>query len=454
MKYNKSLRTYIDIYEIIDSKVESREDNRLFGLAHKELLDSPYRALVSWSDSLLHLLPYPRLSQKIVGTLHTISTISMVISFILGILSGMGLLYYNGSEPINVLYFLAIVLLFPTISLLFSIVAMFSRGQSLLIDISPTHIIEKFISKFYKESITIKHNPRISNALIIQRSLLLGILFYTAIVLVLLGNILTRDIAFSWSTTLHITPQELYSLLYTIASPWREFVPDALPSLELIQKSQYFRLGGRLGSDLIDNASLLGEWWKFLAMSTIFYAIALRVPFWIFASIRLDRVIRDATLILARDILSQMREPIITTQALSSETPLPQSVEPIVKIVVPKESYPYTIGWAIDEDTIREYNTKDGIDGSRLYKVGGDNSIREDEDILKSIDGDTLLYVKSWEPPTMDFIDFIEELSIRCHIIIYPMGSVDYEYRAKDEEFRIWERKVSLLRSENIRMRR
>ena len=454
MRYNKSLITYIDIYEIIDSKVDSREDNRLFGLSHKELLETPYRVLLSWSDSLLHLLPYPRLSQKIVGTLHTISTLSMVISFILGLLSGMGLLYYNGSEPINVLYFLAIVLLFPTISLLFSIVAMFGRGQSVLIDISPTHIIEKFISKFYKESITIKHNPRISNALIIQRSLLLGILFYTAILLVLLGSILTRDIAFSWSTTLHITPQELYSLLYAIAYPWREFIPEALPSLELIQKSQYFRLGGRLGSELIDNASLLGEWWKFLAMSTIFYAIVLRVPLWIFASIRLDRVIKSSTLILARDILSQMREPIITTQAVDSETPLPQSQEPTVEVVSLKKSYPYTIGWAMDIDTIRAYNVREGIEGSRVYKVGGDNSLREDEDILRSIDGDTLLYVKSWEPPTMDFIDFIEELSGRFHTTLYPIGSVEYDYRAKDEEFRIWERKVSLLRSDNIRMRR
>jgi hypothetical protein len=378
----------------------------------------------------------------------------MVISFFLGLFSGMGLLYYNGSEPINVLYFLAIVLLLPTVSLLFGIVAMFRSSKSILIDISPTYIIERVISKFYKESITIRYTPHIFNSLIVQRSLLLGILFYTAILSVLLGSILTRDIAFSWSTTLHITPQELYTLLYAIASPWREFIPEALPSLELIEKSQYFRLGGRLGGGLIDNASLLGEWWKFLAMSTLFYAIALRVPFWIFASVRLDRVIRDSTLILARGILSQMREPIITTQAVGSHTPLPQSEEPTLQIVAPKESYPYTIGWAIDIDTIKEYNGREGIEGSILYKVGGDNSLREDEEILESIDSDTLLYVKSWEPPTMDFIDFIEELSSRCSTTLYPIGTVEYKYRAKDEEFEIWERRVSLIKNSGIRMRR
>ena len=454
---NHLLKTYIDLYELIKTQDQTHENNRRFGLAHTHLFDKPIELLDAWKKSQLHLLPHPSYSKRIEDILFKVSSISFIIAFLFGIFSGMGLLYYNGDAPINLLYFLAIVCFLPIISMLFSLLAIISanNSQNIVIRISPTYWIEQIIMHFSKNTINIKYNPLISNWLLLKRSLLLGVLFSLGIFIVLLSSILTKDIAFSWSTTLQITPQEFHSILSVIALPWQDLVPQAVPSLELIQKSQYFRLGHILDKQLLQNAMLLGEWWKFLAMSTLVYALLLRMILLVFVSWGFQRAVQTSILVLAKDILHQIQEPIVSTQALTKEIPLSPSQEAIVPTTKKlQDHYPYVIGWAIDKQTIQLHNQREAINAKVLYEAGGSNSLDEDQKIIDTINTTALLYVKAWEPPTMDFIDFLMDLSENSSVILYPIGTIENQYLARDEEFKIWERKVSLLKNDTIRMKR
>jgi hypothetical protein len=56
----------------------------------------------------------------------------------------------------------------------------------------------------------------------------------------------------------------------------------------------------------------------------------------------------------------------------------------------------------------------------------------------------------------MDFIDFLSDLRqrSRAEITLYPIGTADDGYQSRDREFNIWEKKVSELNDEKIRMKR
>ena len=313
------LGDYIDIYQMLESREDISAENRAFALKHKEFINSPLKLIDLWRDSKVHLIPYPPDSLNIIKLLSTITIFSFITALLFGIFSGIALLHYNGKEPINLLYFFAMVSIFPIITMGFTISAMVlaNRSHSIMVHLSPAYWLEYIIGHLpskHQESISkLKVNPLISNWLIIYRSQSIALIFSLGLFITLLGSVASSDIAFSWSTTLHITAEELHSFFSSVAIPWREIFPSAVPSLELIEKSHYFRLGGELNSEIIDNAMLLGEWWKFLAMTTLTYAIILRAILLFISMVGFQRALNRSTLNLCRDILKEMREPFITT---------------------------------------------------------------------------------------------------------------------------------------------
>ncbi len=95
---------------------------------------------------------------------------------------------------------------------------------------------------------TLKINPLLANWIVIKRSQFVALFFSIGLGLALLVVVATKDIAFAWSTTLQITPESFHTFLEMLATPWKTWFPSAVPSLELIEKSQYFRLGDSLSA--------------------------------------------------------------------------------------------------------------------------------------------------------------------------------------------------------------
>jgi hypothetical protein len=455
-----NLNAYLDLFELLEDDRSSREDRRAFGLANVVSKGKPVEQLLAWVRDNRIKLKKPTLSEKFSSTFYTVTLTLVIMAFILGFFSGVALLSYNGHEPVNVIYFIAMVVFFPLFTMILTLFSMFrvNSVQSLLVHVSPAFWMEKILrllpNKIGDNVKEIKINPLLANWIIIKRSQVIALAFSFGLFFALLGVVATKDIAFAWSTTLSITPETFHHFLHTIAFPWRDYYPSALPSVELIEQSQYFRLGDKLSEEMIQNASKLGEWWKFLAFATLFYAIILRCIIYFLSCFGLNRAIKRSFLTLdgSKKLLNDMNEPIISTHAPKNEQQFIQKSSVYDKIITALDtSYDSVQGWAIPKEKLSVITESMNVITPKFFEVGGGNTLDEDNEIVHLSHGEVLLYVKSWEPPTMDFIDYLETLIKRVDkVIVCPIGTTEDQYHTEVKEVNVWARKLSMLESKKV----
>ncbi len=459
-----NIKSYVNLYELLALEPSTREENRAFGLTHVMLKNKPIEQLLAWVEKHQGRLKKPLLSDTFSSYLYRVTFVLVVIAFSLGVFSGVALLSYSGHEPVNVIYFMAVAIFLPLFTMLLTFFAMFraSSAENVLIHLSPAFWMEKILEflpgKVEEQIKDLKINPLLANWIIIKRSQIIVLFFSLGLLLALVGVIVTKDIAFSWSTTLHISPEIFHSFLHTIAFPWRELAPSAVPSLELIEQSQYFRLGDKLDEEMIAHASQLGEWWKFLAFSTLFYAILLRFGIFILASFGLSAAIKQSLLTLngTTKLLREINEPIISTHADKSEKVFISGDGNYSQIVNRLDaSYDGIQGWAIPYDELLVLGESMKIIAPVHYEVGGANSLDEDTEIIFKSHGEILLFVKAWEPPTMDFVDYLSELTDKVDkVIVVPIGTRENHYEVSDKEIDIWENKLAILKDMKVWLKR
>jgi len=455
-----NLTNYLNLYTLLKIDTATREEKRAFGLEHEAVKKSPLTLLQHWVEAKVKFVPKPRLGESLSKYLYTMTLILGVVVFFLGFFSGVALLSYSGHEPVNVIYFMAMVIVLPLITMTLALFSMVraNNAHSFLVHISPAYWMERvlrlFPSHLTKGLEELQVNPSLLNWVIIQRSQLLALLFSIGLLVALFLMVLTKDIAFAWSSTLHITPHEFHGWLETIAFPWRGWFPSAVPSLELIEQSQYFRLGERLDPQMVAHASKLGEWWKFLACATFFYAIFLRIVMWLVSIVGYRKALRRAFLNLdgVESLLKAMNEPLITTSAPEPEKVFHrEGIHYKQEVILLEKAYDATIGWAISKEVLLVLNDKMEVSSSLLESVGGSNTLEEDNEIIVRTKGEVLFYVKAWEPPTMDFIDFLEELAeVAEKIVVMPVGTIERGYLPTERELAVWGRKLQGLGEKSV----
>ena len=459
-----NIKKYIDLYALLEVDTSTREENRAFGLTQVMLKDRPLEQLLAWIDTHREKLKRPLLSDTFSSYLYGVTLTLVLIAFVLGLLSGIGLLSYNGKEPVNVIYFMAMVIFLPLFTMLLTAMAMVraSSTQSVLVHLSPAFWMEKILSllpaRTGEEIQAMKINPLLTNWVIIKRSQMIALFFSFGLLIALLGGVVTKDIAFAWSTTLHITPETFHEFLTTVAFPWKDLAPSAVPTMELIEQSQYFRLGDTLSEEMIAHASQLGEWWRFLAFSTVFYAIFLRLLMFLISALGLSRAVKRSILTLdgSRRLLSEINEPIISTQAKKKKFVSSSHNKGYGQIVNTLDaSYDSVQGWAITEAELLVLADSMKVISPMHSEVGGTNSFKEDNEVISKSHGEILLFVKAWEPPTMDFVDYLNDLIIKVDkVIVMPIGTTENLYQATSREIDVWENKLSLDEEVKVWLRR
>jgi len=214
-----NLASYLDLYALLKADKSTREEKRAFGLEHEE--EKPLELLLLWTRQHLKRLKRPLLSETVTGYLYGISLTLGAIAFFLGLFSGIALLSYSGHEPVNIVYFMAMVILLPLITMTLAIFSMFraNASRSFLVHISPAYWMEKILrllpGKVQESLEELQVNPSVLNWLVIRRSQLLALIFSIGLLVALLGMVVTKDIAFAWSTTLHVSAAEFHALLET-----------------------------------------------------------------------------------------------------------------------------------------------------------------------------------------------------------------------------------------------
>jgi hypothetical protein len=458
-----SIKSYLDIYQILKDYKINHEENRSFALKHKELETKPIELLLLWAKAQRHRIKGDLISKKYAEYSSSINSLFGIISLIFGFLVGFGLLSYSGKMPVNVIYYLLIVVAIPIVSITLSTIAIFTKSNTVANFITllfPMHWLESIFKHipFKKriEGLELPFSSKFSKLLFINRLQLYSLIFSIGIFLALLIMVVSKDIAFGWTTTLQIESSTFHSILSAIGIWWRDLVPSAIPSVELIDMSHFFRLGERLDSSIIQNADKLGAWWKYLAMATLFYSIILRLLFWLFTSFLLKRELTRELLALngVKEILHNFQTPFISTQSSYSERELVLDGEKKEAILKDKkELYSAVLGWNFTVDEINLVNDNKDIKAESIFQLGGGNSFEVDKKIVDSLKGTILLYVKSWEPPTMDFLDTLELLvenrAIK-RIEILPVGLAKDFYRNREEDLDVWKRKVGTIKSDKV----
>jgi len=151
-------------------------------------------------------------------------------------------------------------------------------------------------------------------------------------------------------------------------------------------------------------------------------------------------------------LLREMNEPIITTSATAEKkNVVPQGSHYRLEVEDLDSSYDRTLGWAMSDEELRVLNDSMQVIAPMAFDVGGTNSLEEDNEIISKCKGEVLFYVKSWEPPTMDFVDFLEELMrVVDKVILAPVGTVEDTYLPKSKELEMWGRKLQKINSNKV----
>ena len=429
-------------------------------MRHASLQGDPHAQLSAWVRERTEHRGEASVGDKLSSFLYVTTLILVVAASILGVLSGAVLLHYNGEKPVNLVYFLAVGVWLPLITTGLSIIAMFraNSARNTLVHISPAFWMERLFVSVSPEKRAlweeIEINPRLLNWIVVKRAQLIALAFSAGLLISLLWTVATEDIAFAWSTTLDISPERFHALLHALAFPWREWLPSAVPSLELVTQSHYFRLGGTLRSEMVAHASMLGLWWKFLAVSVLFYAVMPRILLYFISKKAVGRAFKGALLAVngVETLLRDMNEPLVRTHTEEKEIPLrTEKHDEGVRHGKIELHYDSVQGWAIDEERLMILCDRFGIVAKTCREAGGNNTLEADRRLAEESEGKVLLFVKAWEPPTMDFIDYAEMLLENVsQMNIFPVGTPKSDYQASQRDRQVWERKLAVIENDKV----
>lgn len=241
------------------------------------------------------------------------------------------------------------------------------------------------------------------------------------------------DLAFGWSTTLAVEPAAIHRLVTALALPWRSWLPGAVPDLDLIEQSQFFRLAGTAlpGTQA---SRVLAQWWSFVVLAIICYGLIPRVVLLALGQWRLRAATRD--LLIEHPQVTALRDrmdsPMIETAAHDPEHAQLFSGTPTVTHapLVAGEARAVIWGNSIDRDTAVAYALEHlGLAVAGIAEAGGDRPLAADSAALEQTCANgtpaVVVFTRAWEPPLLELLDYLaalrERLGSAASIVVAPV---------------------------------
>ena len=222
------------------------------------------------------------------------------------------------------------------------------------------------------------------------------------------------DLAFGWSTTLEAHAGVVHGWFAALATPWSAWVGIAVPDLALVEASRFYRL--EEGGMPIDRVERLGDWWPFVLMVILVYGLLPRLVLLGVAGWRLQvavgNLLRDDAEVTA--LVDRMSVPNVSFDDVPpSASPHEDGGFSAPGTLAPGESTGVLIwndalssgaasAWIADWLTIEPpraigVNIMQGTDVQRSELA----TLTDDVDRL-------VIFVKGWEPPILEFSDFLD----------------------------------------------
>ncbi|MEQ8259049.1 MAG: DUF2868 domain-containing protein [Alcanivorax sp.] len=337
-----------------------------------------------------------------------------VAGAVLGVLTMLGVLYVDGQGRINVTLIMALALLQLVLALATSAQALSGRrpwgrllGRG---DGADTPVLRQLHPQLAARA---AHGA--------------GLAFAVTALLTLLAQVLVRDLAFGWSTTLQTSAPAYHALVEQLAWPWRGWLPAAVPGLELVEQSRYFRLVSEAPAD----PERLGAWWPFLAMLWLCYVLLPRLALLGLARLHLNH--RARALLQRHPGWVALRERFATPWVDSGQAPAaagPGPAVPAATELAPAPERGVVIRWAGAGSADLAGRLLEQAP-AQVLEAGGSASLEQDRDTLARADLGlpVVLLARGWEPPTGELADFLDDarhcLPADTDILLLPLANDD-----------------------------
>ncbi|HET9238668.1 MAG TPA: DUF2868 domain-containing protein [Oligoflexus sp.] len=350
-----------------------------------------------------------------------------------------GLLTYNGLHPVNVLPFFAIFVLLPVTFLLFLLLRgfvarLFGRLPGGWVAASGHWLLTRVMKKNQRDLplADVWHrlksmHPRVFTwqAWILSQSFAFA--YYLTALASLLFYVSVHDYAFAWQTTLRLGPDALFSLVHALALPFAWLGPLFVPTMDVIQTTQYDRFTASYVSG--QGSAMAADWWPFLAALIGFYGLLPRLVLLLLFKSRLalhlrslrfdDFASEEVWLRLQRSGIS-WQSAAGTKEMAAAALPEPMSMtSPQPLLIVRWRQAPFS------EAELRNYFEERGHRVGSILDAEGRDS--EFQNILQTLqDGQSLALVcDPWELPGEAFnrlrLAMREKLPVRTPIFLVPL---------------------------------
>ena len=382
-----------------------------------------------------------------------LSRVRTLVTFVmaaLGIAAGvtvaLAAFRYDGSQPVNVVRLLALLVgvqlafLVVTLLLLTGRAIGFSSFQDLLATITPggwAVAVFRRLSRASPDAARLFdwHSARASAGRFAKWQILFwsqaaAVAFNVAALVSAILLVTFTDLAFGWSTTLEADSAAVSRAVHAIAWPWHTLVPSAVPSAALVEQSQFFRLeSGSLASGA---SRALGGWWPFIVLCMVTYGLLPRLALLLLAAARL----RAATGALLLDdprvtaLLDRMAAPEIETAAGAHDAAPDGNATPAAGAPRPITGRANAVIWddSLAPDAARAYSRERlGLELAAIAQAGGGRAMIADRAALEqAADGalPVVVFAPAWEPPLLELLDFLAELRRRvgtASILVTPV---------------------------------
>ena len=308
-------------------------------------------------------------------------TISLIcFGFLAGFLIGYGVLAGDAQGRVNLLYVLMLFTFLPVLALLLSLLLWLSGSSKGLV--SGLFELPILPRQFTAEVVALAGSGS-RKAWLFYQTQCVTLSFASGGVLVYLLLLLGSDISFVWRSTL-LEATDLLPLLNTLAIPWL-FWPEAQPGLELLQRTQDFRLSAES-----TNVPVLGQWWKFILAAQCTYNLLPRTLMLLFTRYRYVQQVANHS----RQATSRQTSPRLNTGQDD------RSLVPIVYSV----TAPYVLlNWANAPAVCEQaMSSRLGAPGNTVLvdplSVPGQGELQSHA---------VVVLVKSWEPPLAELGDYL-----------------------------------------------
>ena len=378
----------------------------------------------------------------------TLVTIAMAaLGAAAGVTVALAAFRYDGSQPVNVVRLLALLVGVQLAFLAVTLVLLMGRAiglqsfQDLLATITPGGWAVSVFRRLARASPVAArlldwHSARAAAGRFAKWQILFwsqvaAVAFNAAALVTAILLVTFSDLAFGWSTTLEPNPAAVSRAVHAIAWPWHTLVPSAVPSAALVEQSQFFRLDG--GSLAGGASPALGAWWPFTVLCVVTYGLLPRLALLVLAAARL----RAATGALLLDdpgvtaLFDRMAAPEIQTAAEAHDAAPRGGAMPAAGAPRAISGRANAVIWddSLAPDAARAYSRERlGLELVAVAQAGGGRAMVADRAALEhAADGarPVVVFAPAWEPPLLELLDFLAELRRRvgsaASIVVTPV---------------------------------